>query len=196
MKGVEGVSRFLARVWRLIMEENQAGDWELSAAVQEVDLTAQQRKIMHATVKKVTEDIESLSFNTAISQMMIFVNAFIPQRGTGKVPVLAMRTLLVLLNPFAPHIASELWQQLKSPGDITAQSWPDYDEKFLVEDEIEIVLQVNGKVRDRIIVPLAASDTELEAAARANQKVQNALGGKPIRKVVVVPKKLVNIVAG
>jgi leucyl-tRNA synthetase len=196
MKGVEGVSRFLARVWRLIMEENQAGDWELSAAVQEVDLTAQQRKIMHATVKKVTEDIESLSFNTAISQMMIFVNAFIPQRGTGKVPVTAIRTLLILLNPFAPHIASELWQQLKSPGDITAQSWPDYDEKFLVEDEIEIVLQVNGKVRDRIIVPLAASDAELEAAARANQKVQNALGGKPIRKVVVVPKKLVNIVAG
>ena len=196
MKGVEGVSRFLARVWRLIMEENQAGDWELSAAVQEVDLTAQQRKIMHATVKKVTADIESLSFNTAISQMMIFVNAFIPHRGTEKVPVFAMRTLLILLNPFAPHIASELWQQLESPGDITAQRWPDYDEKFLVEDEIEIVLQVNGKVRDRIIVPLAASDAELEAAARANQKVQNALGGKPIRKVVVVPKKLVNIVAG
>ena len=196
MKGVEGVSRFLARVWRLIMEENQVGDWELSAAVQEVDPTTQQRKIMHATVKKVTADIESLSFNTAISQMMIFVNAFIPHRGTEKVPVLAMRTLLVLLNPFAPHIASELWQQLKSPGDITAQSWPDYDEKFLIEDEIEIVLQVNGKLRDRIIVPLAASDAELEAAARANQKVQNALGGKPIRKVVVVPKKLVNIVAG
>jgi len=190
---VEGVSRFLARVWRLIMEENQAGDWELSSAIQDVDLTKQQQKIMHATVKKVTEDIESLSFNTAISQMMIFVNAF---TNLEKVPVSAMRTFLVLLNPFAPHIASELWQQLKSPGGITAQSWPDYDEKFLVEDEIEIVLQVNGKLRDRITVPLDATDAELEAAARANQKVQNALGGKPIRKVVVVPKKLVNLVGG
>jgi leucyl-tRNA synthetase len=196
MKGVEGVSRFLARVWRLIMEENQAGDWELSPSVQEAELTKQQQKVTHATVKKVTQDIESLSFNTAISQMMIFVNAFIPQRGTAVVPVSAMRTLLVLLNPFAPHITSELWQLLKSPGEITAQSWPTYDEKCLVEDEIEIVLQVNGKLRDRITVSLDASDAELEAAARANQKVQNAVADKPIRKVVVVPKKLVNIVAG
>jgi leucyl-tRNA synthetase len=195
MKGVEGVSRFLARVWRLIMVENQAGEWELSAAVQDVDLTKQQQKITHATVKKVTQDIESLSFNTAISQMMIFVNAFIPQRGTATVPISAMRTFLVLLNPFAPHITSELWQQLDSPGHITAQRWPSYDESFLVEDQVEIVLQVNGKLRDRITMPLDATDADLEAAARANPKVQNALGGKTIRKVVVVPKKLVNIVA-
>ena len=195
MKGVEGVSRFLARVWRLIMEENQAGEWELSAAIQEVELTKQQQKITHATVKKVTQDIESLSFNTAISQMMIFVNAFIPQGGTATVPISAMRTLLVLLNPFAPHITSELWQLLNSPGEIAAQSWPAYDEKCLVEDEIEIVLQVNGKVRARITISLDATDADLEAAARANDKVQNAVGDKTIRKVVVVPKKLVNIVA-
>ncbi len=194
MKGVEGVSRFLARVWRLIMQENQAGEWELSAALQDVELTKQQQKVTHATVKKVTEDIESLSFNTAISQMMIFVNAFIPQGGTA-VPISAMRTFLLLLNPFAPHLTSELWEQLKLGGAITAQSWPSYDERFLVEDEIEIVLQVNGKVRDRITVALDATDAELEAAARANPKVQNALDGKTIRKVVVVPKKLVNIVA-
>jgi leucyl-tRNA synthetase len=194
MKGVEGVSRFLARVWRLIMQENQAGEWELSPAVQEVELTKQQQKVMHATVKKVTADIESLSFNTAISQMMIFVNAFIPQGGTA-VPILAMRTFLVLLNPFAPHLTSELWEQLKLGGAITAQSWPNYDESFLVEDEIEIVLQVNGKVRDRVTVALDATDADLEAAARANPKVQNALDGKTIRKVVVVPKKLVNVVA-
>jgi leucyl-tRNA synthetase len=192
MKGVEGVSRFLARVWRLMMEENQAGEWELSEAVQNVDLTKPQQKITHATVKKVTEDIESLSFNTAISQMMIFVNAF---TNATIVPVSAMRTLLVLLNPFAPHITSELWQLLKSPGEITTQSWPSYDEKFLVEDEIEIVLQVNGKLRDRITVPLDATDADLEAAALANAKVQNALAGKTILKVVVVPKKLVNVVA-
>jgi len=196
MKGVEGVSRFLARVWRLMMKENQAGDWVLSDAVQDVELTKPQQKITHATVKKVTQDIESLSFNTAISQMMIFVNAFIPQRVTEKIPLAAMRTFLVLLNPFAPHITSELWERLKIGGDITAQSWPDYDEKFLVEDEVEIVLQVNGKLRDRIKVPLDGSNAELEAAARANPKVQNAVGGKTIRKIVIVPNKLVNVVAG
>ena len=121
MKGVEGVSRFLARVWRLMMTENQAGEWELSAAVQEVEPTKAQRKITHATVKKVTDDIEALAFNTAISQMMIFVNAFTNE---DKIPVSAMRTFLVLLNPFAPHITSELWQRLNSPGDITSQTWP------------------------------------------------------------------------
>jgi leucyl-tRNA synthetase len=195
MKGVEGVSRFLARVWRLMMTENQAGEWEVSAAVQATEPTKAQQKITHATIKKVTEDIKALAFNTAISQMMIFVNAFIPQRETDVVPVSAMRTFLILLNPFTPHITSELWQRLESPGDITSQSWPAFDEKFLVEDEIDIVLQVNGKVRDRIRMPIDASDADLEAAARANEKVQNAVGAQTIRKVVVVSKKLVNVVA-
>jgi leucyl-tRNA synthetase len=124
--------------------------------------------------------------------MMIFVNAF---TNAEVIPVSAMRTFLLVLNPFAPHISSELWQQLKSSGDITAQPWPGYDEGFLVEDEIEIVLQVNGKVRDRIKVPLDATNEQLEAAALANEKVKNAVGNQTIRKVVVVPKKLVNVVA-
>jgi leucyl-tRNA synthetase len=192
MKGVEGVSRFLARVWRLLMTENQAGEWELSVAIKDVEPTKAQQKITHATIKKVTEDIEALAFNTAISQMMIFVNAFI---NVEVVPISAMRTFLVLLNPFAPHITSELWNQLKGPGDITLQTWPVYDPQFLVEDEIDIVLQVNGKVRDRIRVALDATNEQLEAAARTNDKVRNAVGSLTIRKVVVVPKKLVNIVA-
>jgi leucyl-tRNA synthetase len=192
MKGVEGVSRFLARVWRLMMTENQAGEWELSSSVQDVEPTKAQQKIMHATIKKVSEDIEGLAFNTAISQMMIFVNAF---TNLDAIPISAMRTFLVLLNPFAPHITSELWEQLKSPGDITSQTWPNYDESFLVEDEVDIVLQVNGKVRDRIKAPLDATSEQLEAVARANEKVRNAVGSQTIRKVVVVPKKLVNIVA-
>ena len=192
MKGVEGVSRFLARVWRLMMTENQGGDWELSPAVQEIEPTRAQQKILHATIKKVTDDIETLAFNTAISQMMIFVNAF---TNAEIVPAFAMRTFLVLLNPFAPHIASELWQQLKSPGEITNQMWPAYDENFLIEDEIDIVLQVNGKVRDRIRMPLDSTSEQLEAAARANEKVRNAVGAQTIRKVVVVPNKLVNVVA-
>ena len=191
MRGVEGIARFLARVWRLMMSENQAGQWELSPAVQEVDLTKQQRKILHATTKKVTDDIESLSFNTAISQMMIFVNAFTTAQ---TIPISAMQPFLVLLNPFAPHLSSELWEKLKLPGQITEQPWPAFDERFLVEDEVEIVIQMNGKVRDRMKMSIQASEEEIKNAALAVPKIQELTAGKQIRKVVVIPKKLVNIV--
>jgi leucyl-tRNA synthetase len=192
MRGVEGVARFLARVWRLMMIENQAGQWEVSPAVQDIDLTKAQKKITHATIKKVTEDIESLSFNTAISQMMIFVNAF---TNAESVPLSAIRTFLVLLNPFAPHLSSELWEKLASPGNVAEQPWPVYDEKLLIEDEIEIVVQVNGKVRDRMKMSIQAREEEMKAAALANPKIQQLLAGKTVSKVVVVPKKLVNVVA-
>jgi len=191
MRGVEGVSRFLARVWRLIMTENQAGEWQLSPALKDVDLTKPQSKVLHATIKKVTEDIDSLSFNTAISQMMIFVNAF---TNAETLPILAMRAFLVLLNPFAPHVSSELWEKLQSHGDITDQPWPTYDEKFLVEDEVEIVIQVNGKLRDRMMMSISDTEDEMKAAALANPKIAELIAGKTVRKVVVVPKKLVNIV--
>ncbi len=194
MRGVEGVARFLARVWRLIMTENQAGEWQLSNAIKDAELTKAQSKVLHATIKKVTEDIESLGFNTAISQMMIFVNAFIPHSGTDVIPISALRAFLVLLNPFAPHLSSELWEKLKSPGDITEQTWPSYDEKFLVEDEVEIVIQVNGKLRDRMMLSSFATEDEMKAAALANPKIKEFVAGKTVRKVVVVPKKLVNIV--
>ncbi len=196
MKGVEGVSRFLARVWRLIMEENQAGDWVLSERVKEADLTKRQLKVVHATIKKVTEDIESLSFNTGISQMMVFVNEF---TNAEVKPVSALRALLILLNPFAPHISSELWETLGKfcggEGDITDQSWPEDDPALLIEDEVEIIIQVNGKLRDRIVVPLNASEDALKAAALASAKVQEFTAGQTVRKVIVVPNKLVNIVA-
>jgi leucyl-tRNA synthetase len=179
------------------MEENQAGEWVLSSGVQEVDPQKSELKVLHATIKKVTGDIETLSFNTAISQMMILVNALIPAPAK---PVSALRTLLLLLNPFAPHVTSELWQILaeKFPGadgEITAQPWPEHDERFLIEDEIEIILQVNGRLRDKMTVALGATDAALETAALANAKVKNAVGSLTIRKVVVVPKKLVNVVA-
>src|SRR6202011_3943587 len=191
MRGLEGIARFLARVWRLIMSENQAGRWELSPAVQDVDLTKPQQKILHATIKKVTDDIESLSFNTAISQMMIFVNGFTTAE---TIPISAMKPFLVLLNPFAPHLSSELWENLKLRGEITAQSWPSYDEKLLVEDEVEIVIQVNGKVRDRIKMSIQASEEEIKNAALTLPKIQELTTGKQIGKVIVIPKKLVNIV--
>ncbi len=197
MKGVEGLSRFLARVWRLLMDENQAGEWELSSRVQDVAPEKSQRKILHATIKKVTEDIESLSFNTAISQMMVFVNAFI---NAPSVPVSPIRTFLILLSPFAPHIASELWEKMRekfavTPADLTDQSWPEYDERLLVEDEVEIIVQVKGKVRDRFRAPLGANEEELKATALGLPKMRELLAGKQIAKVVVVPNKLVNIVA-
>jgi leucyl-tRNA synthetase len=154
MKGVEGVSRFLARVWRLFMRENQAGEWQLSDEVQEAAPNKEQLKIVHATIKKVTADIEALSFNTAISQMMVFVNAFTT---ASPRPLSSLRTLLVLLNPFAPHLTSELWEILGqkfagSPGDITEHTWPEFEEAHLIEEEVEIVVQLNGKVRDRLRV--------------------------------------------
>src|SRR6059058_4545465 len=196
MKGVEGLSRFLARVWRLLMDENQAGEWELSPRVQDLAPEKSQRKILHATIKKVTEDIESLSFNTAISQMMVFVNAFI---NAPSVPVSAIRTFLILLSPFAPHIASELWEKMRekfavTPADLTDQSWPAHDERLLVEDEVEIIVQVSGKVRDRFRAPLGANEEELKTTALGLPKMRKLLAGKQIAKVVVVPNKLVNIV--
>jgi leucyl-tRNA synthetase len=196
MRGVEGVSRFLARVWRLIMDENQAGEWGLSARIQEISPDKSQLKLIHATIKKVTEDIESLSFNTAISQMMVFVNAF---TNAEKIPVTAMRTLLVLLNPFAPHLTSELWETLgaKFPHevpDIAQQTWPDYDEALLVEDEVEIVVQINGKMRARLRVATNADEATLKKAALTVPKIAESIAGKEVRKVVIVQNKLVNIV--
>ena len=196
MRGVEGVARFLARVWRLLMTENQAGEWELSVKLKDVEPDKAQQKVTHVTIKKVTQDIESLSFNTAISQMMIFVNAF---TNAEIVPLLAMRTFLVLINPFAPHLSSELWEKLNAKfrgggGDITEQPWPNYDEQLLVEDEIEIVLQVNGKVRDRLKLPAHATEAEVKTAALGSPKIKVLIAGKTVRNVIVVPKKLVNIV--
>jgi leucyl-tRNA synthetase len=195
-RGVEGVARFLARVWRLLMTENQAGAWELSGKLKKIEPDKAQHKVLHATIKKVTRDIESFSFNTAISQMMIFVNAF---TNVNAIPLSAIRAFLVLLNPFAPHIASELWEKLNEKfsdahGDITEQRWPTYDQRLLVEDEVEIVIQINGKLRDRMKMPIVATEGELKSAALSNPKIQDRIAGRTVHKVIVVPKKLVNFV--
>src|SRR5260221_179033 len=154
MAGVEGFYRFLARVWRLAMTENAEGVWEVSRNRVEVKPIPPQNKVIHATIKKVTEDIESLAFNTAISQMMIYVNTF---TNVEPKPVTALRTLLILLNPFAPHLTEDLWQRLSQrfsifSGQISQQAWPNWDEAYLMEEEVEVVVQVNGKLRDRITV--------------------------------------------
>ena len=197
MSGVEGVYRFLARVWRLAMEENQEGGWQPSSLLCEVESSRQQLRVVHATIKKVTQDIEALAFNTAISQMMIYVNAFtnVEQR-----PVQAVRTLLILLSPFAPHLAEEIWYQLSTRfpgfvGLVSEQPWPSWKEEYLIESEVEVIIQVNGKLRDKMTVAKDLDEASLEKLARASAKVQESLKGKDVRKVVVVPNKIVNLVA-
>ncbi len=198
ISGVEGVYRFLARVWRLVMDEDQEGRWQISSGLREVEPSAKQLKVIHATIKKVSEDIESLSFNTAIAQMMIFVNEF---TGAEIRPVEAVRILLVLLCPFAPHLAEELWSQISArfPG-VTGlaceQEWPIWNDAFLTENEVEIIVQINGKLRDKITVNRDSGNAELERLALDSPKIQEATRGKTVRKVIVVPHKLVNVVVG
>lgn len=196
MKGVEGVYRFLARVWRLAMQEDQEGNWQLSGKLSDIEPTPGQLRVLHTTMKKVTEDLGTLSFNTAIAQMMVSVNDL---TSAEKCPLSVLRSLLVLLSPFAPHMAEELWERLgsKFPGFEGAaheQSWPAHDESLLRESEATIILQINGKVRGKIVVNKDASREQLEAAAREDEKFGALLEGATIIKVVVVPARLVNFV--
>ncbi|WP_429962031.1 leucine--tRNA ligase [Enterococcus sp. AZ083] len=185
--GLEGSRKFLDRVWRLIVDENGKmrdrittfNDGKLS-------------KVYNQTVKKVTEDYEQLHFNTAISQLMVFVNEAYK---ADALPYEYVEGFVQLLAPIAPHIGEELWSILGNDHGISYVPWPTYDESALVEDEIEVVFQVNGKVRAKAMVPADAEKAVLEQLAQENELVQEQLQGKTIRKVIVVPNKLVNIVA-
>jgi leucyl-tRNA synthetase len=193
MKGVEGVSRFLARVWRLGFEQDQAGEWAVSSKIQDVPCTDKALlKVVHETIKKVTEDIEKLSFNTAISQMMICTNAFTQAE---VVPLKEFTALLHVLNPFAPHLSEEIHARLGGATSLSESAWPQHDESALIADEIEVVVQVNGKLRDKIRIAPDAAQADVEALAHASARVQEHTDGKTIRKVIYVPGKLVSIVA-
>jgi leucyl-tRNA synthetase len=196
MSGVEGVYRFLARVWRLAMREDQEGNWRIAELLAVRELTRKEQRVLHTTIKKVSADIESLSFNTAIAQMMILVNELTTAENR---PIETIRILLLLLNPFAPHLTEELWLQLgvKFPefcGLACNQSWPEWDERFLAEDEIEIVIQVNGKLRDKILIKKDVAKEELESVALALPKVRQMISDRTLRKVVIVPNRIVNVV--
>jgi len=196
MTGVEGVYRFLARVWRLAMSEDQEGNWILSEDLAEQELSGTHRRVLHATIKKVTEDIDALSFNTAISQMMIFTNEF---TGAKPRPLEALRLFLPLLSPFAPHLVEEIWSHLgkKHPGFeglASRAAWPSWNEAYLVVDEISYAVQINGKVRGHLIVPSAANKESVEKAAFADSSLAPYLEGKEVKKVIVVLGRLVNIV--
>ncbi|HEX3626220.1 MAG TPA: leucine--tRNA ligase [Verrucomicrobiae bacterium] len=215
-RGVEGVYRFLGRVWRLFVDEKSETEFEqaetttdpnkhsellklvrLDAAITDVAPTAPQLKTLHACIKKVTEDLEGLRFNTAISALMVFVNEAMTWETK---PAAVMADFLILLHPFAPHLAEELWEKLSAIGkqpsaNLAYSPWPEFDPALLVENEIEIPVQINGKLRDVIKVPADADNAAIQAAALASEKIKPLLESKSIKKVIVVPKKLVNIVA-
>ncbi len=192
MKGVEGVSRFLARVWRVAFDDRD-GSFTLSQKVQAVPCTDKALlRVVHETIKKVGEDIEKLSFNTAISQMMICTNAFTQAE---VVPLKEFTEFLTVLNPFAPHLAEEIHARLGGTTMLSETTWPTYDEAALVRDEVELVVQVNGKLRDRFMVSKDADEETVKAAAFASTKVAEQLEGKSVRKIIFIPGKIFNIVA-
>lgn len=200
-KGVEGISRFLARVWRVAFRENQEGEWEINSKLVENAPEAgvlAVRKELHKTIKKVTEDINGMSFNTAIAKMMECTNAM---TSADVVDVQYYDAFLTLLNPFAPHLTEEIHSRLQTAFPALAQtqlcqkSWPEWEEALLEENTVPMVIQVNGKLRDKLEVPKDISREELEKQALASAKVKTFLDGTTVRKVIVVPGRLVNIVA-
>ncbi len=216
-QGVEGVYRFLGRVWRLFVDDPSETQFEqgcaaapesahaglleqvgLSAAIGEGEASAAQLKTLHACIRKVTEDLDALRFNTAISAMMMFVNEAI---GWETRPATVLRRFLQLLAPFSPHLAEELWAKLHSHLGQAAPSlpygaWPKFDPALLVESTVEIPVQVNGKLRDIIAVPVGATSEQMVAMAKAAPKIAAFLEGKAIRREIVVPGKMVNLVVG
>ena len=199
--GVAGAYRFLRRVWRImeIFEDkikSSSDDYDVTALTSE---EKELRRVLHTTIKKVTEDIrDRFMFNTAISSIMELVNAFYVFQDSKTINGGLVRevslNLLKMLAPFAPHITEELWSILVAQGSIHQQQWPQYEEAATVQAEVEIVLQINGKVRDRIMIATGLSSEEIETVAKANARVQELTEGKTIVKMICVPDKLVNVV--
>jgi leucyl-tRNA synthetase len=207
-QGVEGCSRFLNRIWRLyqrygaLVKKIKIDEEVFSNGPPEIRTI---RRKTHQTIKKVTEDIQDrLHFNTAISAIMELVNTLYlvnipPQKDqANKLYLMALKeafqTIIQLLSPFAPHIAEEMWEGLGKQGSITKQSWPIYDPEIAKEEEIEVVIQINGKVRSRILVSPDIVEEELKQKVLGNQRVKGFIRNKEIRRIVVVPRKLVNVV--
>ena len=183
-KGVEGVYRFLNRVWRRLLEHDPVTDREASR---------EELKLLHQTIQKVSEDIEGMRFNTAISALMIFIN----EANTWKnVPVTVAKPFLILLSPFAPHIAEEIWEQLGNSDSISAQPWPEPDEAYLKEDSITYPVQVNGKVREQLVVDASYAKEKQRVLdeARRLPKIKTYLEGSEVVKEIFVPGKIINLV--
>ncbi len=190
MEGVAGVRNFLGRVWRLMIDD-RAEEMTLAAEVSNAEPTAEQLRVTHATIKAVTEDIDKLSFNTAIARMMEFVNFFTKETSR---PRACLEPLVLILSPFAPHLSEELWSALGHAQTLAYEPWPAFDETHLATDTVEIVVQISGKVRGKVSVPTGADQAAILAAVKADPKIGEQLAGKQIVKEIVVPGKLVNLV--
>lgn len=190
MRGVEGVYRFLGRVWRLFVED-RAEDVGLSEAVRDVPPEKETLRMLHCTIQRVTEDLDSMRFNTAIAAMMEFTNHLTPLSAR---PRSVLEPFVLILSPFAPHLAEELWHLLGHGETLAYAPWPSFDPALTKADEAEIAVQINGKLRLRLTVPADISKEELEKTVLSDPRVRQLIEGKQIRKVIVVPGKLVNIV--
>ncbi|MEM6688325.1 MAG: leucine--tRNA ligase [Planctomycetota bacterium] len=192
MEGVGGVRGFLDRVWRMVVA---AGDGESvkHEGIVDSSMNEDDARMLHSTIKKVTEDTEAMSFNTAIARMMEFVNYFGKKETRSRE---AMTSFLVLLAPYAPHIAEELWHVLGQKNSISMAAWPVHDESALVMSTIEIPVQINGKLKAKLSLPAGASSDEMLDAAKSNEKISSLIDGKTIRKEIAVPGRLVNLVVG
>jgi len=188
MQGVEGVHRFLRRLWRLIVDEDTD---ELSDLLKDTDPDEVTQRMLHQTIKKVGSDIESFGFNTAISQMMIFLNHLNKQ---DSLPKETIEKFVLILSPFAPHIAEELWARLGHQNTLVFEPWPKFDERLVQEEEIELAIQVNGRIKDKIVISAQASEETIKEKALANEKVKKAIGSGQPKKVIVIKSRLVNIV--
>ncbi|MDD3180648.1 MAG: leucine--tRNA ligase [Opitutaceae bacterium] len=186
-RGIEGVHRFLGKVWRECLDKEGAVNARLSA---NAELSAGAEKLRHETIKKVGEDIEGMRFNTAISQLMILINAF---QKEPAVPRAAMLDFLRLLGPFAPHLAEELWERLGERQSISECGWPNYDQAKLVSQQVKIVFQVNGKYRGDASVPVDCSEAELTKLAYAHPRVAPHLANKPLKRTILVPNRIINL---
>ena len=180
--------RFLQKLWRLVIDKDTG---QIDDAVKETEADEATLRLLNQTVKKVGDDIESFGFNTAISAMMIFVNHLMK---LTVVPRAAVEKLVLILAPFAPHIAEELWEKLGNAESLACESWPEYDAELIKEKEIELAVQVNGKIRDKIIVAAGASEEQIKQEALRGEKVVAAIAGKEPRKIIVIKSRLVNIV--
>jgi len=188
MQGAEGVHRFLNKVWRMVVDEDTD---LLDKTVKEAGPDEATLRLLHQTIKKVGDDIESFGFNTAISAMMIFVNQLSKQSVR---PKSVIEKFLLILAPFAPHIAEELWAKLGHTDTLAYEPWPKYDKELIKEKEIELAVQVNGKIRDRIVVAAETDEEQIKQKALSSDKVIAAMAGKEPRKIIVIKSRLVNIV--
>ena len=202
-QGVEGSFRFLNRVWRLVYDQHdrlqKANPVSAGAPLEGDSLSLRQKA--HRTIRKVTEDIDRFHFNTAISAIMELVNEIYGSKVKDQTEALSVKVMAeaieavaLLLSPFVPHFAEELWEALGKKESILTRPWPDYDPQAVLEDEVLIVVQVNGKLRDRVIVPTSYGENQVKEAALKTEKIRSLVEGREIRKVILVPKKLVNIV--